>query len=217
MSVYKLQYWNIRGLVQPIRYLLEYTEQKYEFSSPAGYPQWLETKAAMASTFAFPNLPNLSHGDVHITESTAIIQYIARQTGCVPKDLQQHETDMIVSVFNDLASTLGRTMYCGDDALYAKLRGDFIGGKFPLLMGQLEAWLQGKAWFGGSAVSFVDMLAYERLAVAFGVADAEADCATKYPNIARFRAAFAALPAIATYLEKNKNLAFNGPSAKWQA
>ena len=69
-----LGYWKIRGLAQPARYMLAYVGADYnnemyeqgdgpEFSREA----WMSVKPTMPHQY--PNLPYLSDGDVHITES----------------------------------------------------------------------------------------------------------------------------------------------------
>uniref|UniRef100_A0A4W4FVV9 glutathione transferase n=1 Tax=Electrophorus electricus TaxID=8005 RepID=A0A4W4FVV9_ELEEL len=79
-----LAYWDIRGLAQPIRLLLEYTGTQYEekFYSCGEAPNydkncWFEEKAKLKMDF--PNLPYLEDGDRKIVQSNAIMRYIARK------------------------------------------------------------------------------------------------------------------------------------------
>uniref|UniRef100_A0AAR2K109 glutathione transferase n=1 Tax=Pygocentrus nattereri TaxID=42514 RepID=A0AAR2K109_PYGNA len=80
----KLAYWDIRGLAQPIRLLLEYTGTKYEekvysCGEAPNYDKscWFEEKAKLQMDF--PNLPYLEDGDRKIVQSNAIMRYIARK------------------------------------------------------------------------------------------------------------------------------------------
>ncbi|XP_041953826.1 glutathione S-transferase Mu 3-like [Alosa sapidissima] len=79
-----LAYWDIRGLAQPIRLLLEYTGTKYEdkfyvCGEAPNYDKscWLDNKFKLGMDF--PNLPYLVDGDRKIVQSNAIMRYIARK------------------------------------------------------------------------------------------------------------------------------------------
>uniref|UniRef100_A0A8D2FC55 glutathione transferase n=1 Tax=Theropithecus gelada TaxID=9565 RepID=A0A8D2FC55_THEGE len=79
-----LGYWDIRGLAHAIRLLLEYTdsnyeEKKYRMGHAPDYDrsQWLNEKFKLG--LDFPNLPYLIDGTHKITQSNAILRYIARK------------------------------------------------------------------------------------------------------------------------------------------
>ena len=57
-------YWDCRGMVQPIRLILEYTGTPYEFRPVASGPApfyskepWLAKKFDLLEEYDFPNLP----------------------------------------------------------------------------------------------------------------------------------------------------------------
>ena len=77
-------YWNIRGLGQAIRMMAEYVGADYredlynqgpgpEFSNK----EWLDVKHTLG--YDFPNLPYLKDGLTYLTETVAILKYIARK------------------------------------------------------------------------------------------------------------------------------------------
>ncbi|KAH7960413.1 hypothetical protein HPB49_019262 [Dermacentor silvarum] len=112
-----LGYWaNIRGIVEPIRYMLEYAGVPYEYKT---YPWldkptaqeskavWLEEKAALAERgLAFPNLPYLVDGEeTKIVQSLAIMRYLARKHGLAVPDSKPAEAarvDMLEAQINEL-------------------------------------------------------------------------------------------------------------------
>ena len=81
MSV-TLGYWKIRGLGAPVRYLMEhagvkYTNVEYEQGEGPDFSResWLSVKFTLG--LDFPNLPYLIDGDVKLTETFAIMKYLA--------------------------------------------------------------------------------------------------------------------------------------------
>ncbi|GIX96608.1 glutathione S-transferase Mu 1 [Caerostris darwini] len=75
-----LGYWDLRGLAEPIRYLLHYVkvdfeDKRYQFTQDG----WQKDKFALG--LDFPNLPYYMEGDVKLTQSTAILRHLARKHG----------------------------------------------------------------------------------------------------------------------------------------
>ena len=72
----RLGYWNIRGLVNPIRLLLGYLEVDFDETlyDPGDPESWFSVKETLG--LALPNIPYLFDGDVQVTEHTAIMQYL---------------------------------------------------------------------------------------------------------------------------------------------
>ena len=103
-------YWKIRGLISPVKYILEYLSVPYD---TVDYEQgegpdfsrdcWNSVKPSMP--LDFPNLPYLFDGDLKITESSAMMRYIAGNygpaefTGKTNKD--KAHIDMIFGVVGD--------------------------------------------------------------------------------------------------------------------
>ena len=78
----KLGYWKIRGLAANIRYQLkfcgvDYDLEEYQQGGPPDFDKscWFDKKQTLG--LPFPNLPYLVHGDVKLTETLAIHQYLA--------------------------------------------------------------------------------------------------------------------------------------------
>jgi glutathione S-transferase len=79
MSSVTLGYWGIRGLAQPIRFLLEYLGLPYtdhKYSDPA---VWGADKADFLKTDPLANIPYLKDGDRVVFESQAIPLYLVHK------------------------------------------------------------------------------------------------------------------------------------------
>ena len=81
-----LGYWKIRGLASTIRYIFEYlkvdyNDVHYEQGDAPEYSReaWLSVKETLG--LDFPNVPYLIHGDLKITESSAITRYVINKFG----------------------------------------------------------------------------------------------------------------------------------------
>lgn len=97
-------YWNVVGRGQPIRYALElgglsYNETRY--TSPA---DWFG-KDKQTLGLDFPNLPYLIDGDVKLTESSAILDYVIHKTKqfeLLGNNEDKFKVTLLRSIFYDL-------------------------------------------------------------------------------------------------------------------
>merc|ERR1712228_79456 len=98
----ELGYWNYRALIGPCKLLLEYVgadwnDVQYErikkSDGTLDPAQWTEVKNSekFQKNFAFPNMPYLIDGNVHLTQSLAILKYISRKYG-LGQNLSELET-----------------------------------------------------------------------------------------------------------------------------
>ena len=78
-----LNYWyNLRGHVQSLFYLLEYLKVPYTFNTVDGQEEYKEFKKNLKEGGArFPNLPSISHKGRYISEARAIAHYICKVAG----------------------------------------------------------------------------------------------------------------------------------------
>jgi hypothetical protein len=120
----KIGYWKIRGLISPVRYMLEYLgvpyeEDMYEQGDAPGYSSecWLSVKHTLG--LDFPNLPYLFDGDVKITESSAMMRYITNQYGGKDfggkTDADKARADMIFGVVFDIKNAATGHCYGSGD------------------------------------------------------------------------------------------------------
>ncbi|CAH8441466.1 unnamed protein product [Schistosoma margrebowiei] len=120
----KLGYWKIRGLAQPIRLLLEYLEETYEEHAydRNEVDAWRNDKFKLG--LEFPNLPYYIDGDFKLTQSMAIIRYIAdkhNMLGASPEE--RAEISMLEGAILDIKTSIW-TIACNKE--YQTLKVDFL-------------------------------------------------------------------------------------------
>jgi glutathione S-transferase len=209
-------YWKIRGLQSPIRYILEYLvvpykEDVYEQGDAPEYSRecWMSVKPNLG--LDFPNLPYLIDGDVKITESHAIIRYIANKYGGTdfsgknPKD--KATVDMILGVVSDIKSAATSHCYGSGDMEAVKKIG----------LERMEAvskFLGSNNFFAGDYVTFVDFFIFEQIEL-FAWATKN-ELLTRYPNLAEFHKRVIALPKFSEYYNSDRFMKspFNNKIAK---
>ena len=120
-----LGYWKIRGLAQPVRYLLEHIEHPWEDTTyeQGDAPTYsIECWTSVKNTLGldFPNIPYLidPNEDVRITDTLAIMTYLC--TKYAPELLGSSievraETDMLYSHLKDAKQAVTGPCYVGMD------------------------------------------------------------------------------------------------------
>lgn len=115
----------MRGLAHPIRYLLEYTEHKYdnimyEQGDPPNFSveSWTSVKNDLG--LDFPSIPYLidPNTETKLTDAYAIMLYVAAQyapelLGQTPE--QTAEIDMLYSQLKDVKTAITGPCYVGAD------------------------------------------------------------------------------------------------------
>ncbi|XP_007947811.1 glutathione S-transferase Mu 1-like [Orycteropus afer afer] len=200
-----LGYWDLRGLAHAIRLLLEYTdsnyeEKKYTMGDAPYYDrsQWLNEKFKLG--LDFPNLPYLIDGAHKITQSNAILRYIARKHNmCGETEEEEIRVDMLENQVMDTRMELARLCYSPD---FEKLKPQYLEG-LPEKMRLFSQFLGKRPWFAGDKITFVDFLAYD-------VLDQhrifEPKCLDAFPNLKDFMARFEGLKRISAYMKSSKFL-----------
>ena len=123
----KLGYWKMRGLAQPIRYLLEYTEHPYdEVAYEQGnapdfsVAEWTKDKGNLGLDFpSLPYLLDMNDGkEVRLTDTYTIMQYLAEKYA--PELLggsaeKSAELDMVYAQLKDVKQSITGPCYVGSD------------------------------------------------------------------------------------------------------
>ena len=213
----KLGYWRIRGLAQPIRMLLHYTNTPFEDVQYAlgdgpefSRKEWLDVKFDLG--LDFPNLPYYIEGDLKLTESSAIIRYIADKNNLLGKD---PETRAWVKMLEDIILAWrgenGRAAY---NPKFEELRAQLLKDVETKYIQKFLSILEKRQFLAGDGVTYVDFMLYEYSVVAFAMEPSFKD---KYPKLVEYTKRIEGLPAIESYMESKEFIKypFNGKIAAW--
>ncbi|XP_058515980.1 glutathione S-transferase Mu 1 isoform X1 [Ochotona princeps] len=200
-----LGYWDIRGLAHAIRLLLEYTDTSYEekIYSMGDAPdydrsQWLSEKFKLG--LDFPNLPYLIDGTHKLTQSNAILRYLARKHNlCGETEEEKIRVDILENQVMDNRLQLAVVCYSPD---YEKLKPDYLKG-LPDKLTLYSQFLGKRPWFAGDKITFADFLVYDILDQNCLFAPG---CLDAFPNLKDFMARFESLPKIAAYMKSSRFL-----------
>ncbi|KFO22830.1 glutathione S-transferase B [Fukomys damarensis] len=200
-----LGYWNLRGIAHPVRLILEYTNSSYEEKqySMGDAPecdrsQWLKEKFKLG--LDFPNLPYLIDGPHKITQSNAILRYIARKHNlCGQTEEERIRVDILENQCMDTRMQLIILCHSPD---FEKKKPEFLEG-LPEKMKLFSQFLGKQPWFVGSKITFVDFLVYDVLDV-HRMFDPK--CLEAFPNLKDFMSRFEGLEKITTYMKSSRFL-----------
>ncbi|CAN7938585.1 unnamed protein product [Ixodes hexagonus] len=213
-----LAYWDIRGLAQYLRYLLEYAKVEYEdkrysFGAEPNWTReaWLVDRPKLG--LDFPNLPYYVDGDVKLTQSLAILKYLGRKHGLAPRsDELQRRVDMVEMQAFDLMTSVARLCY--DPAYSDDKRRQFLVDVTEKLQ-QFEALLARNGPFvAGQQVTYVDFLLYETMVLISVLGPNKFK--KNFPSLVKYNERVAGLSGLREYLNspRFKAWAFFGPFAK---
>ncbi|XP_066267337.1 glutathione S-transferase Mu 1-like [Branchiostoma lanceolatum] len=214
----QLAYWKIRGLAQPIRLLLEYTgteyeEKRYECGPAPDYDrsEWLDVKHSFG--LDFPNLPCYIDGDVKLTQSNAILRYIARKNNlCGETEEERVRVDLMDYQCMDFRTGMSRLAY---NPKFEELRPGYVKDVYNSIK-QISQFLGSNKWIAGDKITYVDFLTYELLDQHRIL---EPTLLDDFQNLKDFLARFEALPKIAAYMKSDRFMShpINNKMAKFGA
>lgn len=200
-----LGYWNIRGLAEPIRLLLEhlgvnYKDEVYELGPAPDYSReaWLKQKLILA--LDFPNLPYLIDSPLRITESIAILRYICHKFE--PKLLgtkleEWAYIDMTSCLLYDFIRDKGEIMYAPDPSKVPKRKIDNVNDTIKKLAKLLET----RKYLTGDKLSYVDFMCVEALE---SINDLIEPIFTTYPSLEKYFVEMTNLPNVKKYRSSEK-------------
>jgi len=217
-----VRYFGVRGIAEPIRLLLndlavDYQEVRYMRAPvPDGMVDWAVAKkeGLESGLLPFGQVPSLSHGDINLVQSRAIMNYLGRVHGLLGDSPQAAaKIEVMIGGCEDLKN-IWRKQFYGKD-----LKGDEMVAALAAYTEQLPTWLgylsklkgsHGGRYMVGDAVTLADFYAFEAMDAALR---AVPEALSKFPSLAGFMRTFALRPNIKKYLlheGKHIRLPFTG-------
>ena len=207
--------WKIRGLISPVKYILEYlgvpyTAVDYEQGDGPEFSRdcWMNVKNTLG--LDFPNLPYLFDGDVKITESSAMMRYIAGKygpEGFSGKDAKEKAiVDMMFGVVADIKSATTPHMYSTGDKNALK--------EISKRMEQVSKYLGSKPFIAGDNLTWVDFFIFEQVEMFAWITEGE--FLSRHPNFADYHKRIVALPKFGEFYKSERFMArpYNNKVAK---
>ncbi|CAH1407834.1 unnamed protein product [Nezara viridula] len=134
MPEYKLAYFDIRGLGEPIRLILSYMGKEFE-DIRISQEEWPQLKKKTP----FGKVPFLEIDGKVIHQTIAILRYLAPQAGLAGKNAEENlEIDMVVGAYGDLVADISRYWRTESPNEKEKLRETIINETIPLYMSKFE-------------------------------------------------------------------------------
>nr|ABL09304.1 allergen Aca s 8 [Acarus siro] len=196
MSKPILGYYNVRGYAQPIRNLLAYAgvdfiDKRYPMDPvQLASPEWQAEKHTFG--FDFPNTPYLIDGDVKLTQSLAILRYLARKYGLEgATETEKNRIALLEQQINDLQTSFFLSLLKGDEAAFLQTLPDQLAG--------VSAFLGVNQFAAGSSVAYVDFLLYEYLV---RVLVYKPEIIGRFENLVQYIKRIEALPRLAEWIKK---------------
>ncbi|XP_060057923.1 glutathione S-transferase Mu 2-like isoform X2 [Erinaceus europaeus] len=184
-----------------------------ELLSPSAYSWNTQTPSMRRRDTRWEMLPYLIDGSRRLTQSNAILRYIARKHNlCGETEEERTLVDIVENHCGDMRLRLAWLCYSPD---FEKLKPEFLEG-LPEKMKQFSEFLGKRPWFAGDKLTFVDFLAYD-------IVDQhrifQPKCLDAFPNLKDFLARVEALKKISAYIKSSSFLhgPLFGPTASWNS
>ncbi|GAB1864924.1 glutathione transferase [Camponotus japonicus] len=196
MPSYKLTYFPVKAMGEPIRFLFSYGGAEF-IDDRFNEEDWPKIKP----TTPFGQVPVLEVDGKKVAQSTAIARYLAKQYGLAGKDdWEALEIDSTVDTIHDLRANIAAYQYENNEtAKKEKLK--HAKEIVPYYLERLDAQVQKNGgYFVGGALSWADF-------VFVGVLDylnymMKKNIIEKYDNLKQLKQKVEEIPAIKSWIEK---------------
>ena len=211
-----LGYWHIRGLAEGIRYLLDYLNVDFDdhpyIQGPApdyDASSWYSNIEGLHMDF--PNLPYLVHGDLKISETQAIYDYISSQYGpalCGESVKERAVVRQLGGILHDIKWWLAGECY--SPSFHEKKVSTLADARSELQ--KLIKFLGDKHFLTGERITWPDFIFFETLEMLNAIHPGFV--AETEPKLEVYRARIAALPQLQRRIT-GQRLPWNNTQATW--
>ncbi|OXA55101.1 glutathione S-transferase Mu 1 [Folsomia candida] len=193
-----LGYHDLRGLAYPVKWALaylgvDYEEKKYPLSQ-AGLEEYGAEKGNLG--LDLPNLPYWKDGSINLTESRAILKYIARKEGngvLMPSDpIVLAKAEMMENFLWDVWYFLVWRCFHDTEPFITSLKE-----RGPPKWDMLHSFLGSNKFILGDKISYVDFMLYEML---YQYTLYDADYLERYPALLKYKSNFEEIPQIKKFI-----------------
>uniref|UniRef100_A0A023F659 glutathione transferase n=1 Tax=Triatoma infestans TaxID=30076 RepID=A0A023F659_TRIIF len=198
MPTYKLLYFNIMGLGEPIRYMLSYLGEDFEDNRIDDYRKW---QTQIKSKMPFGKLPLLEIGDKKVHQTIAICRYLGKKAKLVgDNDWEDLEIDIIIDTLSDFRTAIWTYFYNRDEANKKRVKGPLFNVTIPLYLGKFDNIIKVNGYLANGKLSWADI--YFVAILEYFSFMIEQDIATNYENIRQLRDKIHGIPNIKKWLDK---------------
>jgi glutathione S-transferase len=209
MDSVKLYYWPIRGLKEPIAYLLEYLEIEYEYIPVKDDKHWESLRSAFFKKgYSFANLPLLEIDGQAVSEVLPIMTTLALSVGkpeMVPGDHNFARFLELYGVISDLFSDITRPAYSSktlDAFRQLYLKACQVN---KVKIESIDKLVGKQKWLLGETLSILDFKLAEIIDKMKAIEeDLDIDIISQYMNLDSYLGRFVGIPAIKSYRTSDK-------------
>jgi len=214
-DTYKLIYFNIRGIAEPIRYMfklagVEFTDERIEFPSEA----WgKELKA----TYPWGTLPVLDVTDsnnktIRIAQSATIGRFLAKRFNfCGSNDKEFSKCDEFVDALKDFHQQWVIWFRAKDEETKSAKMAELKETHIPLYFGQFNKILKegGTGWLnGGNSFTWADLFVGQSLSFYADLSGERDQLLGKYSEVGKLIEKIFALPPVAKWIKERPETPF---------
>lgn len=204
MSEYKLYYFDVRGLGEGIRLLLNYVGQSFE-----DIRLTMETWPANKGKFFYEKVPVLELKDGRqLSQSAAVARYLGEKYGLAGKDeWEKAKLNEVLDFHKDVLTELNQYIYTklgfrqGNlDELYKNVFLPGVKKFYPLYVKLLSGSKSG--FFAPSGVSFVDFIIADSF---YSMKKMEPNLIAEYPELLQYIDRVFGLDKLVKYISTRKD------------
>jgi len=198
---YKLTYFNLRVLGEPIRYVLLAADQPWE-DERVEVPDW----AAVKKTLKWGQLPILTYGGgKKMTQSTAIAEFLAKKFGFAPEDAEgQARCNEIVQHVQDCRTKWVPFYWEFDSEKREVIRKNLVENVFPAFLANIDELIaeNGGKYVYGKKVTWADF--YVANFAELWRDSCEPTLLDKYPNLQKQIETVNSIPQIKDWIDNKR-------------